>query len=43
MRDGAAELALIGLAITERGRWEGEEVAVDLDLASAGAAVRAAQ
>ncbi|MDQ0753057.1 hypothetical protein QF034_007288 [Streptomyces africanus] len=43
LRDRAAELALIGLAITERGRWEGEEVAVDLDLASAGAAVRAAQ
>ncbi|MEU6183494.1 hypothetical protein [Streptomyces coeruleorubidus] len=41
LRDGAAELALIGLAITERGRWEGEEVAVGLDLASAGAAVRA--
>ncbi|MET9866800.1 hypothetical protein ABZZ16_11505 [Streptomyces sp. NPDC006386] len=43
LRDGAAELALIGLAITERGRWEGEEVAVDLDVASAGAALRAAQ
>ncbi|MDN0198725.1 hypothetical protein [Streptomyces sp. S.PNR 29] len=43
LRDGAAELALIGLAITERGRHEGEEVAVDLDVAAAGAAVRAAR
>ncbi|AXE90305.1 hypothetical protein [Streptomyces sp. Go-475] len=43
LRDGAAELALIGLAITERGRWEGEEVAVDLDVDSAGAALRAAR
>ncbi|CAL9284541.1 hypothetical protein ABZ568_11445 [Streptomyces olindensis] len=43
LRDGAAELALIGLAISERGRWEGEEVVVDLDVASAGAALRAAR
>lgn len=43
LRDGAAELALIGLAITERGRREGEVVAVDLDVASAGAALRAAE
>ncbi|MEV5549805.1 hypothetical protein AB0L35_27355 [Streptomyces sp. NPDC052309] len=43
LRDAAAELALIGLAITERGRREGEEVVVDLDVASAGAAARAAE
>ncbi|MET9292527.1 hypothetical protein [Streptomyces sp. NPDC003077] len=41
LRDRAAELALIGLAISERGRWEGEEVVVSLDVAAAGAAVRA--
>lgn len=41
LRDQAAELALIGLAIAERGRWEGEELVVDLDVAAAGAAVRA--
>ncbi|MFF4343705.1 hypothetical protein ACFY00_27685 [Kitasatospora sp. NPDC001540] len=43
LRDQAAELALIGLAISERGRWEGEDVVVDLDVASAGAALRASQ
>ncbi|MEU6239002.1 hypothetical protein [Kitasatospora sp. NPDC047058] len=43
LRDQAAELALIGLAISQRGRWEGDEVVIDLDVASAGAAVRAAQ
>ncbi|GAA3038584.1 hypothetical protein GCM10020229_57290 [Kitasatospora albolonga] len=43
LRDRAAELAFIGLAISQRGRWEGEEVVVDLDVASAGAAVRASQ
>ncbi|MET9832640.1 hypothetical protein ABZ078_25790 [Streptomyces sp. NPDC006385] len=43
LRDGAAELALIGLAITERGRREGEVVTVELDIASAGAAVRASE
>ncbi|MGW0818121.1 hypothetical protein ACWD00_33775 [Streptomyces viridiviolaceus] len=43
LRDAAAELALIGLAITERGHREGEEVVVDLDVASAGAAVHAAE
>ncbi|MFJ8085888.1 hypothetical protein ACIQ6Y_35595 [Streptomyces sp. NPDC096205] len=43
LRDHAAELALIGLAISERGRREGGAVLVDLDIAAAGAAVRAAQ
>ncbi|MGP3975699.1 hypothetical protein ACTWQF_17155 [Streptomyces sp. 8N114] len=41
IRENAAELALIGLAISERGRWENEEVVIDMDVASAGAAVRA--
>jgi enolase len=41
LRDQAAQLALIGLAVSERGRWEGEEVVIGLDVASAGAAVRA--
>ncbi|OKI93467.1 hypothetical protein [Kitasatospora sp. CB01950] len=41
LRDRAAELAFVGLAISERGRWEGEEVVIDLDVASAGAALRA--
>ncbi|MED7951023.1 hypothetical protein [Streptomyces sp. BE303] len=43
LRDQAGDLALIGLVISERGRWEGEEVVIDLDVASAGAAVRASQ
>jgi hypothetical protein len=43
VRDGAAELALIGLAVSERGRWEGGQVVVDLDVASAGAAARASR
>ncbi|CAL9348307.1 hypothetical protein [Streptomyces sp. enrichment culture] len=43
LRDHAAELALIGLAIAERGRWEGGAVLVDLAIGSAGAAVRAAE
>ncbi|MEU6915018.1 hypothetical protein [Streptomyces olindensis] len=43
LRDAAAELALIGLALSERGHWEGAEVTVDLDVASAGAALRAAR
>ncbi|OXM67547.1 MULTISPECIES: hypothetical protein [Amycolatopsis] len=42
LRDLAAELALIGLAVTERGRADGEFVTVDLDVGSAGAAARAA-
>lgn len=43
LRDHAAELALIGLAISERGRWEGGAVLVELGIGSAGAAVRAAE
>ncbi|MEE1821488.1 hypothetical protein PUR61_04635 [Streptomyces sp. BE20] len=43
LRGQAGDLALIGLVISERGRWEGEEVLIDLDVASAGAAVRASQ
>ncbi|MFF2011796.1 hypothetical protein ACFVWY_22325 [Streptomyces sp. NPDC058195] len=43
VRDSAGELALIGLVISERGRWENDEVVVDLDVASLGAAVRAAR
>ncbi|GAA5024304.1 hypothetical protein [Kitasatospora paranensis] len=43
LRDCAAELAFIGLAITRHGRTDGEEVVVDLNVASAGAAVRASQ
>ncbi|MFD5086004.1 hypothetical protein ACFVYP_30350 [Kitasatospora sp. NPDC058201] len=43
LRDQAGDLALIGLVISERGRWEGEEVVIDLDVASAGAAARASQ
>ncbi|MET9402320.1 hypothetical protein [Kitasatospora sp. NPDC002965] len=43
LRDQAGDLALIGLVISERGRWEGEEVVIDLDVTSAGAAARASQ
>ncbi|WP_035858100.1 hypothetical protein [Kitasatospora cheerisanensis] len=43
LRDRAAELAFIGLAISRHGRWEGDEVVVELDVASVGAAVRASQ
>ncbi|WP_198520488.1 hypothetical protein [Kitasatospora sp. CB02891] len=42
-RDRAAELAFVGLAISERGRREGEGAVVDLDVASAGAASWASQ
>jgi hypothetical protein len=42
LRDAAAELALIGSAITARGVWEGDEVVVDLDLVQIAAALRAA-
>jgi len=38
LRGSAGDLALIGLAISERGRREGEEVVVDLHVHSAGAA-----
>lgn len=40
LRDQAGELALIGLAISERGRWENDEVVVDLNVGAVGAAVR---
>jgi hypothetical protein len=38
----AGTLALIGLSITERGRWEGDEVVVEIDPAFIGSAVNAA-
>ncbi len=41
LRDDAAELALIGMAITSRGEWGGEEVIVDLDVVQIAASVRA--
>ncbi|MEU9793407.1 hypothetical protein AB0E27_22720 [Streptomyces sparsogenes] len=43
LRDRAAELALTGLAIAGRGRWEGDELVIDLDTGSAGAASRASR
>ncbi|MET7964494.1 hypothetical protein [Micromonospora zamorensis] len=43
LRDNAAELALIGLAITSRGVREGEEVVVELDIVQIAAALRAAR
>ncbi|TCJ97342.1 hypothetical protein DFR71_3384 [Nocardia alba] len=43
LRDRAAELALIGLAVSERGRRDGEDVVVDLHAASVAAAIHAAQ
>ncbi|WP_030924240.1 hypothetical protein [Streptosporangium amethystogenes] len=43
LRDDAAELALIGLAITSRGVWDSEEVVVDLDVAQISAALRTAR
>lgn len=43
LRDDAAELALIGLAITSRGVWEAEQVVVDLDVVEIAAALRAAR
>lgn len=39
LRSRAGDLALIGLAISERGRQEGAEVVVDLNVSSAGAAL----
>jgi hypothetical protein len=38
LRGQAGDLALIGLAISDDGRWEGEEVVVDLHVHAAGAA-----
>jgi hypothetical protein len=43
LRDDAAELALIGFAVTSRGAWDGEEVVVDLDVVQIAAALRAAR
>ncbi|GAA3215664.1 hypothetical protein ACFO1B_14720 [Dactylosporangium siamense] len=42
LRGDAADLALIGLAISERGKWDGDQVVVDLDVAQVAAALRAA-
>ncbi|GGQ68151.1 hypothetical protein [Kitasatospora griseola] len=42
-RDRAAESAFVGLAISDHGRREGGEVVIDLDVAPAGAALRASQ
>ncbi|MEU8513543.1 hypothetical protein AB0C76_18420 [Kitasatospora sp. NPDC048722] len=39
LRGQAGDLALIGLVISERGRWEDEEVVVDLQVSLAGASV----
>ncbi len=41
-RQRAGTLALIGLSITERGRWEGDNVVVELDPVFIGHAVEAA-
>ncbi|MEW1700766.1 hypothetical protein ACIQCR_16865 [Streptomyces sp. NPDC093249] len=43
LRGQAGDLALIGLEISEDGRWEGEEVVIDLHVHSAGAAWLASQ
>ncbi|MDG6104142.1 hypothetical protein Daura_12115 [Dactylosporangium aurantiacum] len=43
LREDAAELAFIGLAVSERGTWDGEQVIVDLDVAEVAAALRAAR
>ena len=43
LRDDAGELALIGLAISSHGVWDGEEVVVDLDVVQIAAALRAAR
>ncbi|MFG2910179.1 hypothetical protein ACGF13_34645 [Kitasatospora sp. NPDC048286] len=43
LRGDAGELALIGLAISERGREEGDEVVVDLHIDSIGLAVQASR
>jgi hypothetical protein len=42
VRSRAAALALIGLSITEGGRWEADEVVVDLDPNLIGMAINAA-
>ena len=43
LRDRAAKLALIGLAVSERGRRDGEDVVVDLHATSVVAAIHAAR
>ncbi|MFG1995358.1 hypothetical protein ACGFJ7_35820 [Actinoplanes sp. NPDC048988] len=43
LRDDAANLALIGLALSERGVWDVQEAVVDLDLVQIAAALRAAR
>ncbi|MFJ8017300.1 hypothetical protein [Streptomyces sp. NPDC096339] len=43
LRDDAAELAFIGLAISSHGLWDGEEVVVDLDVVHIAAALRASR
>nr|WSX53813.1 hypothetical protein OG409_35760 [Streptomyces sp. NBC_00974] len=43
LRDDAAELAWIGLAISSHGVWDGEEVVVDLDVVQIAAALQAAR
>jgi hypothetical protein len=41
-RQRAGTLALIGLSITDRGRWEGDDVVVELDPVFVGLAIDAA-
>ncbi|MFJ4667924.1 hypothetical protein [Kitasatospora purpeofusca] len=41
VRGRAGDVALIGLVISEHGRWEDEEVVVDLDVTYAGSALLA--
>ncbi|SEM13338.1 hypothetical protein SAMN05414137_11934 [Streptacidiphilus jiangxiensis] len=43
LREAAAELAFIGLAISSRGVWDAEGVVVDLDVVEIAAALRAAR
>jgi hypothetical protein len=43
LRDDAAELALIGLAITERGVPDGDQIVIDLDIVQVAAALRTAR
>ncbi|MFJ3517160.1 MULTISPECIES: hypothetical protein [unclassified Streptomyces] len=42
LREAAAELAFIGMAITSGGVWDTDEVVVDLDVVQIAAALRAA-
>lgn len=43
LRDNAAELALIGLAIPSHGLWDGEKAVTDLNIVQIAAALRAAR